>query len=99
MSSCVIGLSLYSQSYALASAAYNAGPLRAREWRKALQKPMEGAIFIESIPFFETRDYVKNVLSNTFTYASLLNEDLGSFSDFVGTIHPANANRPETKLP
>lgn len=89
----------FDQSYALASAAYNAGPLRAREWRKALQKPMEGAIFIESIPFFETRDYVKNVLSNTFTYASLLNEDLGSFSDFVGTIHPANANRPETKLP
>ena len=89
----------FDQSYALASAAYNAGPLRARQWRKTLKAPLEGAIFIESIPYFETRDYVKNVLSNTFTYASLLNEDLGSFKNFVGVIQPTDGTQPETELP
>ena len=51
----------------LASAAYNAGPGRARRWRADV--PMEGAIYIETIPFDETRDYVKKVMSNTMYYA------------------------------
>jgi soluble lytic murein transglycosylase len=54
----------------LASAAYNAGPGRARRWRDA--KPLEGAIYAENIPFTETRDYVKKVMSNTIYYALLL---------------------------
>jgi soluble lytic murein transglycosylase len=51
----------------LASAAYNAGPGRARRWRA--DAPMEGAIYVETIPFDETRDYVKKVMSNTMYYA------------------------------
>ena len=54
----------------LASAAYNAGPGRARRWRDV--KPLEGAIYAESIPFNETRDYVKKVMANTVWYAALL---------------------------
>ncbi|OGA30731.1 MAG: hypothetical protein A3I65_09615 [Betaproteobacteria bacterium RIFCSPLOWO2_02_FULL_68_150] len=54
----------------LASAAYNAGPGRARRWRDA--KPLEGAIYAETIPFNETRDYVKKVMTNTMFYAALL---------------------------
>ena len=42
---------------ALAAAAYNAGPNRAQVWRNGA--PLEGAIWVESIPFNETRDYVK----------------------------------------
>ena len=38
----------------LASAGYNAGPGRARRWRDS--KPLEGAAYIETIPFDETRD-------------------------------------------
>ena len=44
----------------LAAAAYNAGPGRARKWRGT--HPMEGAIYAETIPFDETRDYVKKVI-------------------------------------
>lgn len=55
----------------LASAAYNAGPGRAQKWRAA--KPIEGAIYAETIPFSETRDYVKKVMSNSVYYASLFN--------------------------
>ena len=42
---------------ALAAAAYNAGPGRAQAWRPVA--PLEGAIWVETIPFNETRDYVK----------------------------------------
>ncbi|MEO8203407.1 MAG: transglycosylase SLT domain-containing protein [Betaproteobacteria bacterium] len=54
----------------MASAAYNAGPGRARRWRDV--RPLEGAIYAESIPFSETRDYVKKVMANTVWYAALL---------------------------
>jgi soluble lytic murein transglycosylase len=56
----------------LATAAYNAGPGRPRAWRSTLTKPVEGAIFAETIPFPETRDYVKKVMSNATYYAVLI---------------------------
>ncbi len=56
----------------LATAAYNAGPGRPRAWRSTLTRPIEGAIFAETIPFNETRDYVKKVMSNATYYAVLL---------------------------
>jgi soluble lytic murein transglycosylase len=52
----------------LASAAYNAGPGRARRWRA--DRPLEGAIYAETIPFSETRDYVKKVMSNSVYYTA-----------------------------
>lgn len=61
-------LSWFDDSPVLASAAYNAGPSRARRWRG--EQALEGAIYAESIPFDETRDYVKKVMSNTMHYAS-----------------------------
>jgi soluble lytic murein transglycosylase len=54
----------------LASIAYNAGPNRARRWQPA--HSLEGAVFVESIPFDETREYVKRVLANTVHYALIL---------------------------
>jgi len=53
----------------LASAAYNAGPNRARRWIPA--RAMEGAVFVETIPYGETREYVKRVMANTVHYALL----------------------------
>ena len=55
-------------SEVLATAGYNAGPNRAKRWRSSLSHPMEGAIFAETIPFTETRLYVKHVLSNAVWY-------------------------------
>ncbi|MCP5252150.1 MAG: lytic transglycosylase domain-containing protein [Burkholderiales bacterium] len=55
----------------LASAAYNAGPGRARRWRDD-EKILEGAVYAETIPFSETRDYVKKVLKNSVYYANVL---------------------------
>jgi soluble lytic murein transglycosylase len=72
----------------LASAGYNAGPGRARNWRAALSTPLEGAIFAEIIPFTETRDYVKNVLSNATDYAGLFSGKPQSLRARLGTIEP-----------
>ena len=55
---------------ALATAAYNAGPSRSATWRAKLPQTVEGAIFVETIPFTETRNYVQRVLANTVHYAT-----------------------------
>ena len=71
---------------ALAAAAYNAGPGRARAWRNGA--PLEGAIWVETIPFNETRDYVKKVLANTMFYARELGAPYVPLSVRLGTISP-----------
>ncbi len=60
----------FEGAQALAAAAYNAGPNRPRRWRQG--PPLESAIWVENIPFAETRDYVKKVLSNASDYAAIL---------------------------
>ncbi|WLI89299.1 transglycosylase SLT domain-containing protein [Massilia sp. R2A-15] len=78
-------------SQPLASAAYNAGPGRARTWRATLSGPMEGAIFAESIPYPETRAYVKNVLSNATNYAALFERKPQSLKARLGVVTPNGA--------
>ncbi|TDG07971.1 lytic transglycosylase domain-containing protein [Paraburkholderia guartelaensis] len=82
---------IYNQfdgSAVLATAGYNAGPGRPRAWRQTLQGGVEGAIFAETIPFQETRDYVKNVLSNTVYYAALFEGRPQSLKARLGYISP-----------
>ena len=73
----------------LASAAYNAGPGRPRSWRSTLSAPVEGAIFAEIIPFNETRDYVKKVLTNAVYYAALFTGQPQSLKARLGKVAPA----------
>jgi len=77
----------------LATAAYNAGPGRARRWQDA--QPMEGTVYIESIPFNETRDYVKKVLSNASYYAGRFGEKLTSLRQRVGIIPGRKNSSPD----
>ena len=56
----------------LASAAYNAGPGRVRQWLKGA-KHLSFDVWVESIPFDETRQYVQNVLSYAVIYGQKLN--------------------------
>ena len=67
---------------ALAAAAYNAGPGRAQAWRAGA--PLEGAIWVETIPFNETRDYVKKVLANAMIYARALDQAYVPLHDAAG---------------
>ena len=81
-------------SLPLAAAAYNAGPRRPRAWRNG--PVLDGAIWAETVPFAETRDYVKKVLSNTVDYALLLGEPVQSLKARLGRIGPAPSD--ETAL-
>lgn len=73
---------------ALAAAAYNAGPGRAQAWRPLA--PLEGAIWVETIPFNETRDYVKKVLANAMVYAQSFNTDPQPLTTRLGVVAPRN---------
>lgn len=77
----------------LASAAYNAGPGRARKWRA--DRPLEGAIYAETIPFSETRDYVKKVMSNAVYYSAIFNGKADSLKARLGTISARTADVPK----
>jgi len=72
---------------ALAAAAYNAGPSRARKWREVGNA--DGAAWVENIPFSETRDYVKKVLSNTTVYAGVLTGQPQSLKAHLNGIAPS----------
>ena len=68
----------------LATAAYNAGPGRAQRWRDS--QAMEAAVYIESIPFSETRDYVKKVMSNAMYYAARFGQPSALLKDRLGMV-------------
>ncbi|MFH2134010.1 MAG: transglycosylase SLT domain-containing protein [Pseudomonadota bacterium] len=76
--------SRFDDNPVLASAAYNAGPTRANRWRGEV--PLEGAIYAETIPFDETRDYVKKVMSNTIYYAKLFGHPSESLKQRLGVV-------------
>ena len=76
----------FEGSMPMATAAYNAGPGRPRSWRNG--PVLEAAIWAENIPFNETRDYVKKVLSNTTNYAALLTRQPQSLKARLGSIGP-----------
>ncbi|MDI1302247.1 MAG: transglycosylase SLT domain-containing protein [bacterium] len=82
-------MDVLSNQPVLATAAYNAGPNRARSWQPD-GKPMEAAIYIESIPFSETRDYEKKVMTNAAHYAMAFGQGRQSFTARIGSIPPRN---------
>jgi soluble lytic murein transglycosylase len=77
----------------LAAAAYNAGPGRARRWCDV--KPLEGAIYVETIPFVETRQYVKRVMENAIYYAAVMSGEQRSLKSCLGMIEGAVAVKTE----
>ncbi len=90
-------LDSFDGSMPLAAAAYNAGPSRSRNWRGPDGAPtLEAAIWAENVPFNETRDYVKKVLSNTTNYATLISGKPQSLKARLGTVGPAGSLSPAT---
>jgi soluble lytic murein transglycosylase len=91
----------FEGSLAMATAAYNAGPGRPRRWREG-GAPMEPAAWAETIPFNETRDYVKKVLGNAVVYAAQLGQPVPTLKSRLGkAIGPREpgAPAPDKELP
>ncbi|MGY3975824.1 transglycosylase SLT domain-containing protein [Aeromonas mytilicola] len=73
-------LDVYDGNRILAAAAYNAGPGRVKRWREqSTNKPMD--VWVESIPYKETRNYVQNVLSFDLIYQHKLQQPLRFMSE------------------
>jgi soluble lytic murein transglycosylase len=88
----------FGGSQPMAAAAYNAGPLRPRKWRDG--PALEPAVWAENIPFTETRDYVKKVLSNGAYYAAMLSGQAPSLGPRLGRpIGPPDPNAPTPDFP
>lgn len=81
----------------LATAAYNAGPGRARAWQGS--QPIEGAIYAESIPFSETRDYVKKVMANAYYYSQAFGQYGLTLKQRLGTISGRSGAEPIDDTP
>ena len=56
----------------------------ARRWRA--DQPLEGAIYAETIPFDETRDYVKKVMSNSVYYSAIFENKPQSLKSRLGIV-------------
>ncbi len=84
-------LDLFNGQEVMATAAYNAGPNRAKKWQAVT--PLEGAIYAETIPFSETRSYVQKVMANAHLYAYQLGLKSISLKQRMGVI-PSNLGVP-----
>ena len=90
----------FQGAQALAAAAYNAGPSRPRRWREGAR--VDAAAWVENVPFTETRDYVKKVLSNAVVYGHLLHGKPLSIKNRLGaSVGPRASGAPasDTDLP
>ena len=86
-------LDSFGGSDPMAAAAYNAGPARPRRWRGGLMLAPE--VWTENVPFYETRDYVKKVMTNAAIYAALLGNKGPQLRPRLGPqIGPRDAEQP-----
>ena len=79
-------LNQFNGHYALAAAAYNAGPHRVNKWLPEL--PMAADIWIETIPFKETRAYVGAVLTYAMIYQQRMHRNVLKIKEFLRDILP-----------
>jgi soluble lytic murein transglycosylase len=64
----------FNHNRILSSAAYNAGPNRVKRWLTETNNQLDAVSFIETIPYTETRNYVKNVLVYDYIYQLVLKQ-------------------------
>jgi soluble lytic murein transglycosylase len=68
----------------LALAAYNAGPMHVTDWLRRYPA-QDMSLFVELIPFKETRDYVTSILRNVYWYKRLY--DVPAEGESSPTLH------------
>jgi soluble lytic murein transglycosylase len=80
-------LNRFNGHFALATAAYNAGPARVAGWLPSLES-VPADIWIETIPFKETRKYVSSVLSYAMIYQQRINRKAFRIKDLMRDVLP-----------
>ncbi len=80
-------LTRFDGNYSIALAAYNAGPNRVKKWLPE-SEALPADIWIETIPFHETREYVKNVLAYALIYQQRTQRNELSMSKLTQDVLP-----------
>jgi soluble lytic murein transglycosylase len=73
----------------LATASYNAGPNRVREWLPE-DKPLDADVWVDTVPYNETRNYVKNVMAFTTVYGYRLEAVLRRLQERMPSVLPGS---------
>ena len=71
------------------AAGYNAGPGRVFQWRDAFNLDHDPLMFLEMIPFVETRIYTKKVLANLWNYRARLGQPTPSLDAMAANQWPS----------
>jgi soluble lytic murein transglycosylase len=74
-------------SMVLATAAYNAGPAKVSSWLPYFS-PVPADIWVETIPYKETRKYVSSVLTYAIIYQHLMQRTALKMQDFMRDVQP-----------
>ena len=72
----------------LMTIAYNAGPTRVAKWKRRFSYDQDPLLFIERIPFRETRLYVQRVLTNLWIYGDRLDQNIPSLQALASGFSP-----------
>jgi soluble lytic murein transglycosylase len=80
-------LDLHGEQLALSFAAYNAGPASVAHWLPP--GPMDPDVWIENIPYNETRGYVQHVLEHIVAYAWVRDAEPTRLEVLLSEIEPA----------
>jgi soluble lytic murein transglycosylase len=86
----------FDGNLAMAAAAYNAGPHRVRKWRPA-RDCVDTDVWVDTIPFTETRKYARNILFGTALYQMRLKEEIKPLRERVAAVHAANTDASTCK--
>jgi peptidoglycan lytic transglycosylase len=80
-------LDRYGEQLTLSLAAYNAGPTAVARWLPPT--PMDPDIWIENIPYNETRGYVQHILEHIVAFASVRDAEAPRLSVLLTEVEPA----------
>jgi soluble lytic murein transglycosylase len=80
-------LQQFNGNHVLATAAYNAGPNRVKRWLPE-SKSLPGDIWIETIPYKETRAYVSSVLLYALIYQQRLQKNNLKPENLISIVNP-----------
>ena len=71
-------------------AAYNAGPMSVARWLP--QTPMDADVWIENIPYNETRAYVQHILEHIVAFAAVRKAEPPRIATLLPTVEPPPAS-------
>jgi soluble lytic murein transglycosylase len=84
-------LDRYGNQLDLTLAAYNAGPVSVARWLPA--QPVDADVWIENIPYTETRGYVQHIFEHVVAFASVRNAEPPRLSSLMAPVSTLQAER------